>query len=453
MKKAAISIRKTVGKRRPVEKHTRPGRSSKTDTLVEARAPKTAYFSFHHPDLVPGGQQTIAKKLHDEHLLQHGPKSSVFIAAMIGGGPKRPAGSDLIQLAPQEFVYVTPNFDYQYFTNFDDVGQLAVLELLDSFEPSVLHFHHFMGFGIDFIQACLSRFDARSVFTVHEHMLVCQNDGHLLQKNNNHICKDISYARCSTCLPHFRYDYFQHRMAHFSRVMSQFDEITAVSAFTAELVGKALGLPEPISVIPNGPILGPITSSSDDLSMLRIAFIGQIHPTKGVHLLLESVLAICKADVRAARRIDIALWGNFISSEEYRSSIDQAIAELASLKVPVTVNGAYHAADLPALLADRNVVVVPSQWPESYCLTADEALQMGKILVCSDFPAIRERFDPSDSVLYFPIGSAGGLRMRLTELLERQEVPRASATSTRGFSSFADIYRLYTATYGVSHAN
>ena len=116
------------------------------------------------------------------------------------------------------------------------------------------------------------------------------------------------------------------------------------------------------------------------------------------------------------------------------------------------MNGAYDASDLPALLDDRNVVVVPSMWPESYCLTADEALQLGKILVCSDIPAIRERFAPSDSTLYFPMGSAGGLRARLVDLLSRTEARRIPITPSRSFSSFGEIYRLYTAVYGGSHA-
>lgn len=417
------------------------------------RAAKAVYFSFNHPDLIPGGAQMVAKKLHEEHIHRHGPQSSLFIAAMIGEGPKRPAGSNLLQLGSQEFVYVTPTFDGEYYTNFDDVGQLAMLELLQSFRPSVLHFHHFLGFGIDFVQACLARIDATSVFTVHEHMLVCQNDGHLLQKNNGHVCRDISFARCSSCLPHFRYDYFQHRMAHFSRVIKQFDEVTAVSEFTGELVGKALGLPKPITVIPNGPVAtNPTLSAADDLTTLRIAFIGQIHPTKGVHLLLDSVLDLCKANPKLARRFDIAIWGNFMGSDKYRESIEETMSELDLLKVRVAMHGAYDASDLPALLDDRNVVVVPSMWPESYCLTADEALQLGKILVCSDIPAIRERFAPSDTTLYFPMGSTGGLRMRLGELLERTESRRIPIAPSRSFSSFGEIYGLYAGVYGGNHA-
>ncbi|MBG9388188.1 glycosyltransferase [Caenimonas aquaedulcis] len=421
-------------------------------TRIASTTPRAVYFSFMHPDLVPGGAQTIAKNLHEAHLRRHGPGTSLFIGAMVGGGPRRPAGSDIVQMAPQEFVYIAPNFDFEYFTNHDELGQVALLELVQSFGPTVLHFHHFMGFGIDFVQACLARFDATSVFTIHEHMLVCHNDGHLLQNNNNHICTEISYARCSTCLPQFRYDYFQHRMAHFARVIEKFDHVTAVSAFTAGLVGTALGLSKPVTVVPNGPIFRDRAVIDDDLSILRIAFIGQIHRTKGVHLLLESVLALCKMSSSVARRFDIGIWGNFVGDDAYRARIEQAVAELAALRVPVALHGAYDASDLPALLSDRNVVVIPSLWPESYCLTADEALQLGKILVCSEFPAIRERFAASDSTLYFPMGSAGGLRMRLQELLARPPAPRSQVAAAQSFTSFEDIYNRYSAMNEVAHA-
>jgi glycosyltransferase involved in cell wall biosynthesis len=409
-----------------------------------------------HPDLVPGGAQTIAKRLHDAHLKQHGPESSLFIAAMVGGGPKRPAGSNIVQLAPREFLYVAPSFDYEFYTNFDEEGQSALMELIESFDPGVLHFHHFCGFGIDFVQAALTKFNARSVFTVHEHLLICNNDGHLLQRNNQHICTDISYARCSTCMPQFRYDYFQQRMGHFSRVIKKFSSVTAVSQFTADIVGKALSLPKPIQVIPNGPVHSNRVAQAEPLDVLKIAFIGQIHPTKGVHLLLESLLAMCKGKFDVARRIDLAIWGNFVGTEEYRERIDKSVSALTALGVPVAFPGAYDASDLSSLLADRNVVVVPSLWPESYCLTADEAVQLGKILVCAEFPAIAERFPPSDRILYFPMGSAGGLRNRLSQLLERGQAtgaqPIPQVPPSRGFASFDEIYALYSRVYEVEHA-
>src|SRR4051812_33816826 len=64
---------------------------------------RVVYFSFMHPDVVPGGAQLVAKRLHDAHLKQHGPESSLFVAAMVGGGPRRPEGSNIVQLAPREF--------------------------------------------------------------------------------------------------------------------------------------------------------------------------------------------------------------------------------------------------------------------------------------------------------------------------------------------------------------
>lgn len=415
-------------------------------TPPDARQERAVFFSFHHPDIVPGGAQAVAHKMHLAHLAAHGPGSSLFIAAMSEGGPNRPAGSNLVQVAQAEFVYVNAAYDYVYFTNFDESGQKEILRLLDSFAPDVLHFHHFMGFGLDFIQACLTRYEARSVFTVHEHLLVCHNDGHLVQRGNGHVCKEISFARCATCLPQYRYDYFHHRMRHFARVMESFDQVTAVSAFSARLVGEALGLKKPIHVIPNGPI-GMSAFTIGDLTTLRIAFIGQIHRTKGLHLLLQSVLALVKETPRLASQFDIDIWGNFVGNEEYKKEIGKLVEALVAARVQISMNGPYDAADLKALLHDRNVVVVPSLWPESYCLTADEALQQGKLLVCSDFPALRERYSDATGILYFPLASIGGLKMRLRELLSMKTPVTVQVEPRLGFGSFNDIYKLYAEVY------
>ena len=121
----------------------------------------------------------MAKRLFDAHLRKHGPDSALFIGASIKEGPRRAAGSNLLQVAQQEFLYITESFDYLYFTNFDASGQSDLLRLIESFAPTTVHCHHFMGFGVDFLQALQAKLQVRTVFTLHEHMVVCQNDGQI----------------------------------------------------------------------------------------------------------------------------------------------------------------------------------------------------------------------------------------------------------------------------------
>src|SRR5438067_3189335 len=111
---------------------------------------KIAYLCFLHPHKVPGGQQRITYELFNEARKRHGVESAVLIASDLERSPLRTAdSSSLTEVAPREFVYVSPAFEHRFFTNYDYTGQLELMRLLESVQPDVVHFHHFLGFGLD----------------------------------------------------------------------------------------------------------------------------------------------------------------------------------------------------------------------------------------------------------------------------------------------------------------
>lgn len=425
--------------------------SASLATKSTTRPRRTVYFSFCHPEINPGGAQTIAKRLHDEHLRRHGADSSLFIAANIGGGPKRAAGTNLLQLERSEFLYITERFDYIYFTNHDYRGQLELIDLIESFAPTHLHFHHFMGFGMDFVQAVLKRLEtATSIFTVHEHMLVCHNDGHLLQRSNSRICATSHPGRCATCMPEYRYDYFQHRLDHFQGVISRFDLVTAVSEFTANAISASIKTRRPIAVIPNGPFRVLPRARQISTSNLHVAYIGQIHRTKGVHILLKGIIDLVKRTPGYAPRLKATIWGSFVLPE-YQQEIECLIDQLLTHGVNAKLGGTYDSSNLRNILSDANVVVVPSLWPESYCITADEAIAMEKILICSDFPAARERFNESESIRFVPPGSEVAISTAMEDLLDACSVAY-SPTARFDFADQSDIFNRYETASEIVHA-
>lgn len=415
---------------------------NKSESSQEGRiSPRTVYFSFCHPDVSPGGAQAVAKRLHDEHVRKNGAGSSLFIGAMIGGGPKRSAGTNLIQVKSDEFIYVCDRFDYLYFTNYDYEGQQALIRLVESFDPTHLHFHHFMGFGVDFMFALLSSSKAKKIFTVHEHMLVCHNDGHLVQRNNNGICDGPHPARCATCMPEYRYDYFQHRLSHLASIVEMCDVVTAVSQYTADVIQRSIKTKEPIVCIPNGPFRTAVSQESVDTNVLNIAYIGQVHQTKGVHLLLAALESLVEINPEYAKRVSITIWGSIVQPE-YRKKIEAQLARLHALEVRSKLGGVYSSSNLKNILHDANVVVVPSLWPESYCITADEAVMLGKILICTEFPAATERFESTESTVFVSPGSSVAIERAFEKLLKAGSVD-ISSNMKFSYESFSDIYDLY----------
>jgi glycosyltransferase involved in cell wall biosynthesis len=111
--------------------------------------------------------------------------------------------------------------------------------------------------------------------------------------------------------------------------------------------------------------------------------------------------------------------------------------------------------DMPALLADVDVFVLPSTEPEPYGLVAVEALASGARVIVSDAggaPEIIERA-PSDSGVRVPPRDVEALASAIAVLL-----PSATSTNTRAeresrqpsseMSRFADIFRAVAASWG-----
>lgn len=272
-------------------------------------------------------------------------------------------------------------------------------------------------------------------------MLVCHNDGHLVQRNNNGICDGSHPARCATCMPEYRYDYFQHRLSHLASIVEMCDVVTAVSQYTADVIQRSIKTKEPIVCIPNGPFRTAVSQESVDTNVLNIAYIGQVHQTKGVHLLLAALESLVEINPEYAKRVSITIWGSIVQPE-YRKKIEAQLARLHALEVRSKLGGVYSSSNLKNILHDANVVVVPSLWPESYCITADEAVMLGKILICTEFPAATERFESTESTVFVSPGSSVAIERAFEKLLKAGSVD-ISSNMKFSYESFSDIYDLY----------
>ena len=66
----------------------------------------------------------------------------------------------------------------------------------------MVHFHHFLTFGIDFVSVVRRVLpDCRIVFTFHEFLAICHADGHMVRRTDRSLCDHASQVRCHQCFP------------------------------------------------------------------------------------------------------------------------------------------------------------------------------------------------------------------------------------------------------------
>ncbi|NTV94305.1 MAG: glycosyltransferase family 4 protein [Thiobacillus sp.] len=409
---------------------------------------KIAYLCFLHPSKVPGGQQRIAYDLFQCAGSKYGFDNTLFIASDLQVEPLRTAQSSrLVEVGKSEFVYVCQRYDYRFHTNFDVKGQLEIIRLLKSLAPDVIHVHHFLAFGLDFFPALRAAMpNTRLVFTLHEFLPICQNNGHLLRKHDGGICDKVHAISCQKCFPNERLDYFEHRRAFVEDILSIFDGVSAVSNYARDILDKNLSLRCPVKVIENGPLKRDDprggARNANKKRRLVIGFIGQVHAVKGVDLLLGAVDDLMRETGGYAHSIEVHIFGNLVDLG-YREVLERRVAQVNSTSLKVVLRGPYSATDLERVFSDIDLVVIPSIWPETYCLTVDEAVHAKKTVVCANFPAVLERIRECKGAFLFQSGSQSDLMRALGEAIKVVRVGEWENPFSKALITVDELFKNY----------
>jgi glycosyltransferase involved in cell wall biosynthesis len=137
----------------------------------------------------------------------------------------------------------------------------------------------------------------------------------------------------------------------------------------------------------------------------RFAFVGGLAKHKGVHVLLDA-FALIKGGA------ELSVWGG---------SSDRAYVELVRRRcgeVGAQWRGPFERADLPAILAEVDALVVPSIWLENYPLVIHEAFSAGRPVLASRLGAIPESVLDGVNGLLFAPGDAEDLARVLARCAE-----------------------------------
>ena len=338
-------------------------------------------------------------------------------------------------------------------------------ELLDRERPEVVHFQHVIKLGLGLVEACAER-GIPTVYTAHDYYGACHR--YTLLRPDLTVCTveadPDACARCDLALSILNdaaggrdyqmglapgdleeatarrlvgtlsgdpvdgggFDPGEWAVARErrrtlderrARVLGSVDLLLAPSRFLGERLARSLPTPD-------GPkawehlrygtevedLVGLRTTAPVGAhgGPLRLAYLGGLAKHKGVEVLLEAFGRLREAHGGA---VELAVHG--YSSDG--AWVERLEAQAAA--VGARWCGGYQRPDLPGLLAETDLVVVPSTWYENYPIVIREALAAGRPVVTSDLGAMPESVrDGVDGALFEP-GSAEDLARVLSRVV------------------------------------
>lgn len=186
--------------------------------------------------------------------------------------------------------------------------------------------------------------------------------------------------------------------------------IVTVSHACRESLEQKGNFGQPLDVIYNGILSDPLTIPDDGMrrppwekKYPTIAFVGELHPRKGVHVLLDALQYVNTA-------CELVLIGNGVSA--YTAKIEA----MASQSNHSVIFLGYRD-DVQDLYRWIDIVVLPSLNFESFGMVIIEAMRASVPAICSDFGGMKEVVVDGETGLVVPAGDSCALAQAITRLL------------------------------------
>jgi len=178
----------------------------------------------------------------------------------------------------------------------------------------------------------------------------------------------------------------------------------------------AHGVQEEILVRPYGHDLSWLEAFSGKTpsTEIRIGYVGQVIPSKGVHLILE---AVCRLPAASRQRLRLLIYGDVDKSPDYGRELRALAVGLPN----VEFKGTYLHEDSAAVYAGFDVLVVPSLWYD-FPLVIHEAFATGTPVVATNLGGMAEAVAHEVNGLLFRKGDVEDLAAQFGRLVSEPDL-------------------------------
>ena len=163
---------------------------------------------------------------------------------------------------------------------------------------------------------------------------------------------------------------------------------------------------------------------------LIFGFMGTFMPTKGVHVLIDAFAKVPED------RAELKIYG-YAPNEyhlEYLDLIEKKLKEKNNIKMM----GKYDIKNIPEILSEIQVLVVPSIWWENSPLTIHEAFMAGVPVITSDIGGMAELVKHKVNGLLFKVGDSEDLYRKIMMLIENPELIRELSANVPSVKSIEE---------------
>jgi glycosyltransferase involved in cell wall biosynthesis len=317
----------------------------------------------------------------------------------------------------------------------------AFAEVFEREKPDVVHAQGLTCLSTTILDEAKNR-GARVGLTLHDFWLGCPR-GQRMTKDLD-LCSTIQRRRCVPCLRGIWPQYFPDdatglaNLANYekrvARALSVPDFLVTPSEFHRRMYLREWNLSESrIHAIPPGLDPAPFRDlRRAPHPKIRIGFIGSVVPSKGVHVLIDA------ANRLPAESCVVRIHGAATRWHEVADYLDQLKARVAPGH-PVEFHGRYKNEELPTILANLDVLVVPSLWFESYCMTIREGFLANVPVVASRLGPMADAIEDGITGLLFQAGNADDLHRCLRRLLDDARLRNDLARAPKAVASAAEV--------------
>ena len=399
-------------------------------------SPRVVVASANHPCVNPAGSELAAYALFTG-LKAQGVDVHFLAACRRSDQPK-------LVLGDREHAFVIEEGEYDVFYHLasPELKERA-LAAIHALAPNVVSFQHYIGFGLNTVRDLIEDGGAKVAITLHEFLPICLNNGQMVTRPSKGLCRRPSDNACHTCFPDISPQRFHLRRNLLRSILERADLLVAPSRFLAE-VYKDWGLKgPPIKVIENGLVRLPKRVAPRPAEAPPVfGFFGQVTPTKGVDVLLEAAELLQGKGFEGQIRIH----GNLLPGLEPNLA---RLSDPASLPRCVKYFGPYPNAEVGDLMGACDFVVVPSIWWENSPIVIQEALAVGRPVICSNIGGMAEKVSPGVAGLHFQVGDAADLARTMYEVAHNRRSdpttfkPFGDATSNRMASVYMAAFKAF----------
>ena len=364
-----------------------------------------AVVAHTHPSVSKGGAEIAAFALY-EGLLASG-CDAIFIAIC------HERDRDTLRLASgREFaIMVDPQrYDHFYQLASPDVWR-QLGDILRRRRVRLVNFHHFLGLGVNTLRRLVSDAGVPFVVTFHEFLAICNHHGQMVTRPARRLCEMASPEACSACFPEHSRAQFAARTALIHEALAPAAAFVSPSRFLADRMIE-WGLPaDRFAVIENGlrlvsPPAPPLRARGKPWVF---GYFGALTPFKGGDTLLDAIEILGRQPDHGMR---LRLHGTLVGQPpEFVQRFEAAFASQAW----AVFKGPYENADVAALMAACDYVLMPSTWWENSPVVIQEAFAAGRPVICTGIGGMAEKVPDRQAGLHFRRGDAADLARVMRE--------------------------------------